>query len=532
MLSLQFIAPDGEMLPSPSSDQIVTLDLSGSAPVPSEYITSELPVQVSTPVKKTRRPKWNYQSFIEEARKVHGDKFDYSMIVPDQINGYKSRVTLICRECKYTWITNLDSHVRGADCPDCQGLAKYTLERFLAKAKNVHKDKYDYSAVTEAHIKGKRSKIPVKCRKCNYEWTPEIANHINNETGCPDCSGNVPWSYEKLIQRANEKYGDSFDYSLIDQTADYNSKTEIAVTCQECKYIWRTPIDNFINKRNRCPDCNGHAHWDLDRLLLRTKEIYGDEYDYSLVAKDHIKTRRSRIPVRCNQCKECWTPTIHDHLRFEECPNCSLRSKWSLTKLKIRGKRVHGDLYDYSLVTEEHINESTDKIPVICRNCTKVWYPTINNHINNRTGCNSCYKSKGELACELVLTEFKIPHESEYVIPTLPRRYYDFALYYNSSWYFLEFDGHQHFEVRPYINIDEERLEENKEIDILKTKHALQYGYVIRIDHTQLNRVRDHIINALTILNPSQRVYFSTPSMYQHIIEALTPKGPVIEIIQ
>lgn len=42
-------------------------------------------------------------------------------------------------------------------------------------------DKFDYSLVTSEHTKGVKSKVSVICRKCGYNWTPSIDNHINSK---------------------------------------------------------------------------------------------------------------------------------------------------------------------------------------------------------------------------------------------------------------------------------------------------------------------------------------------------------------
>ena len=60
--------------------------------------------------KKTR------EQFIEDARKVHGDKYDYSKV--EYVN-CKEKVTLICPEHGDFLITP-DNHIRGRGCPICR----------------------------------------------------------------------------------------------------------------------------------------------------------------------------------------------------------------------------------------------------------------------------------------------------------------------------------------------------------------------------------------------------------------------------
>jgi formylmethanofuran dehydrogenase subunit E len=472
--------------------------------------------------KRTRRPKWTYDRFIAEAKRVHGDKYDYSQIQKTDINGYKSRIKIICRECGNNWETSIDPHIRGSGCAECKGLAKYTLEKFLKRAREIHGEKFDYSEVGEEHIHNKRSQVPIRCKECGHRWSPEISNHINNKTGCPECAENVPYTLERFLQRAKEVYGETaFDYSEINEDQIAGNGSCVPITCLECKYEWTPTIDHHLNRGTGCPECNEHGSWNLKRLLRKAEETHGDDFDYSLVTEEHIQNSRSHIPVRCRECEEVWQSVIHDHIsRREGCPNCRFRAPWTLARLKIKGKRIHRDRYDYSKVEESHVKDSSSRIPVSCTICNNLWWPTINNHINHGTGCNKCFKSKGELACEEALTDFRIPFESEYVLPSLSERYFDFAFVYNGRWYFIEFDGIQHFQLTPKFHVDEEHLKENQQVDVIKTWHAIHYGYIIRIDYTQIDSVKQHIINALQFLNDSQRVYYSTPEMYRHIISA------------
>lgn len=70
-------------------------------------------------------------------------------------------------------------------------IAKYTLAIFLDRAIDVHGAKYDYSQITEHHINGVKSKIPVRCNVCQYDWSPSISDHIYHKRGCPVCAVNV-----------------------------------------------------------------------------------------------------------------------------------------------------------------------------------------------------------------------------------------------------------------------------------------------------------------------------------------------------
>ena len=82
------------------------------------------------------------EEFINKAKDVHGDKYDYSKV--EYINR-RTEVCIICPECGEFQQTP-HSHLAGNGCPKCKGWV-FNTEDFIDKAKKVHSDKYDYSEV-------------------------------------------------------------------------------------------------------------------------------------------------------------------------------------------------------------------------------------------------------------------------------------------------------------------------------------------------------------------------------------------------
>ena len=84
--------------------------------------------------------KYNIKNFIEKAREVHGDKYDYSKAV--YINA-KTKICIICPKHGEFWQTP-DKHIQGHNCIYCNNKVKPTLEEYILKANKKHNDKYDY----------------------------------------------------------------------------------------------------------------------------------------------------------------------------------------------------------------------------------------------------------------------------------------------------------------------------------------------------------------------------------------------------
>ena len=104
---------------------------------------------------KEKRKLWNElqnqiarETFAEKARKIHGDKYDYS-----KVNYIKTskKVIIICPKHGEFEITP-NAHLNGQGCKRCgvehvHNLQRKTTEQFIKESRKIHGDKYDYSKV-------------------------------------------------------------------------------------------------------------------------------------------------------------------------------------------------------------------------------------------------------------------------------------------------------------------------------------------------------------------------------------------------
>ena len=121
--------------------------------------------------------------FIEKAKQIHNDKYNYSKV--NYVNS-RTKVCIICPEHGEFWQTP-HNHLKGYGCTKCgkekSHLPKITTEDFIAKSKEIHGNKYDYS---KACYKTCDTKVCIICPEHGEFWqTP--SNHING-SGCPKCA--------------------------------------------------------------------------------------------------------------------------------------------------------------------------------------------------------------------------------------------------------------------------------------------------------------------------------------------------------
>lgn len=74
--------------------------------------------------------------FVEEARKIHGDKYDYSKV--EYINNH-TKICIICPEHGEFWQVP-SGHLRGRGCPKC-GLKSISEKKLLTTEEFIKRSK-------------------------------------------------------------------------------------------------------------------------------------------------------------------------------------------------------------------------------------------------------------------------------------------------------------------------------------------------------------------------------------------------------
>jgi len=120
--------------------------------------------------------------FVEEAQKVHGNKYDYSEV--EYVNTH-TPVKIKCGQCGLVFLQEPSSHLAGHGCPKCSKKKTHRVidqEAFVARAKEVHGDKYDYS---KTEYKDMHSKVHIICPR-HGDFYQRAQSHILGN-GCPLC---------------------------------------------------------------------------------------------------------------------------------------------------------------------------------------------------------------------------------------------------------------------------------------------------------------------------------------------------------
>lgn len=194
---------------------------------------------------KKRGKRSSLEEFIDKAREVHGDKYDYSKV--EYINSW-TKVCIICHEHGGFYQTPM-AHLNGQGCPKCLGRG-LSQDEIISKFKAVHNDKYDYSKVKFTRVK---DKVCIICPEHGEFWkTPE--KHIMGQ-GCPKCSfkkrgENHICTQEEFINRATLLHGGKYLYDKVSYTC-MDEKVEII--CPKHGSFYQRPYDHL--QGHGCPKC-------------------------------------------------------------------------------------------------------------------------------------------------------------------------------------------------------------------------------------------------------------------------------------
>jgi len=401
------------------------------------------------------KPVYDTLSFVEESIKKHGNTYDYSKV---EYKKAISKVIIIC-PTHGEFEKTPNKHLGGQGCPICaiqKRIEKKSSnkKKFIEKAKRVHGDRYDYSKV---EYKKAISKVIIICPiHGEFEQTP--ASHLS-EVGCPKCGieKSADASRKDLntfIEQAKRVHGDRYDYSKVVYD---NSKRNVIIICPVHGEFEQTPDSHL--QGSACQKCG----WDniaqklssnKEEFIEKARLVHGNKFDYSKVV--YGKNNSEKVVIICPIHGE-FEQIPGNHLQGNGCPICANNIRLTTEEFIEQAKQVHSDKFDYSKVN--YVNSNT-KVCIVCP-VHGEFKQTPDNHLQGQ-GCPICSESKLEKETAKLLQQYGIKHEREKRFDWLKQKKrlrLDFYLPdYNIA---IECQGIQHFEPIRFGSITIEKANQN-----------------------------------------------------------------------
>jgi len=267
---------------------------------------------------KCSNRKLTTNDFIVNGRKIHGDKYDYSLV---DYKDNKSKVKIICPEHGVFEKSYLNHVINKQGCPQCS-YDKLSTEKTLSqdvvlkRFKLIHGDKYDYSKVIYKNI---NENVTIIC-PVHGEFIQTPNNHLK-KYGCPKCLTKVN-DLDSFIYKSKSIFGDSFDYSQFEYNGIFNKST---LRCKKHDNVFSINPNNHLYSRfggcSKClEDSKRVAYGDF---ISQCRVVHKNFYDYTDVAPDDYDgITRTKIKIRCPE-HGIFKQSIFDHYTMGNgCPKC------------------------------------------------------------------------------------------------------------------------------------------------------------------------------------------------------------------
>lgn len=205
--------------------------------------------------------------FAEKAKKVHKDKYDYSLV---NYTNNKIKVKIIC-PIHGVFEQTPNNHLRGQGCPKCKGLnladrQKLNTKRFIRKAEEIHNDKCDYSLV---EYNGCYKKIKIIC-KYHGLFEQMAYSHLAGH-GCPKCVKNKgEEKTEQWLISNNLKYKRWFKFETL------KDKSQLS-------------YDFFIPDKNILIELNGQQHYKFHNLFHKNRNDFLKQKHHDWLKRKYAK---------------------------------------------------------------------------------------------------------------------------------------------------------------------------------------------------------------------------------------------------
>ena len=174
-------------------------------------------------------------TFIERAKKIHGDKYDYSEVC------YINNHTKVCVKCSIHgefYIRPLNHLHLKQGCPKCANIECLGNDMFINRANEIHNNKFDYSKVEYVNS---YTKVCIICPIHGEFW--QSPNHHLSKRGCPICNES------KLEKEVN--------ILLTENNIQFETQKKF-------KWLGKQSLDFFLPDYNIAIECQGRQHFIYD----------------------------------------------------------------------------------------------------------------------------------------------------------------------------------------------------------------------------------------------------------------------------
>lgn len=224
--------------------------------------------------------------FVKRAKAIFGDKYDYSLV---DYKNTKKKVIIICPK-HGKFLQRPLAHLKGHGCRKCfddklGNERRYTTEKFVSRAREIHGPIYDYSKVV--YLKS-NSKVDIICPKHGI-FSQLPASHLAGR-GCPKCAPDLKSqktmrSQEDFIKAAKEVHGEKYNYSKVKYRGSLN---RVEIICFKHGSFFQSPKNHI--QGCGCPNCNNSHGEDCVQRFL-------DKFHFAYEKQKKLPDMKYKLPL-------------------------------------------------------------------------------------------------------------------------------------------------------------------------------------------------------------------------------------------
>ena len=202
--------------------------------------------------KRIEKKKYSTNIFIEKAREIHGDEYDYSKV---KYIDSKTKVEIICPKHGSFWQKPY-LHLRGQGCMGCfneqrKNMFKKDFNDFIEQLNRIYGGKYDFTKYNYINYNTRES---VTCDKHGIFYRSPY--ELLNKKECPLCmkekrkQDRIILEGKNFVKKANIIHKGKYDYSKVEYV---DSKTKVEIICPKHGSFWQKPPYHLDG--NGCQKC-------------------------------------------------------------------------------------------------------------------------------------------------------------------------------------------------------------------------------------------------------------------------------------
>lgn len=493
-----------------------------------------------------------YNNFYENSKKIHDNKYDYSLVEYQTVD---LKVTIVC-PIHGQFFKTPRKHLDGQGCNLCEGkkiVNRITKESFIEKAMKVHGNNYDYSKTIflKSHVK-----LTIICRK-HGEFSQNPHNHLSG-SGCKKCADDsLIKTSSQFEQEAHVIHKNKFDYSNLNYVdckskvnivcpshgpfsqmptlhlsgsgclkcsieerakklasntiefieiangihnyrwsydkTDYNDNhTKVIITCDIHGDFQQTPASHKSGRG--CPVCGSEKSIDkrtlsVDDFVLISSDIHQFKYNYKLV---DYKNNNTKLSIIC-PIHGVFEQRPYSHMKGSGCAECSYeKRKMTFNEFVLKANDLHDKTYSY---TNSNSIDSNGNVIISCHKHGD-FSQRASTHLMG-AGCKQCGQEIAGFNRRIKTNEFleraNLIHDNKYIYSgvSCDGVDQDIEIYCPSHGPFTQkVSQHLRGSGCRGCYVDSTRLSQHDFINDCRLRHESKYDYSL-VEYTT---IRDKII--------------------------------------